>query len=348
MGTVMLFEHFGAFVSGIGQQFYETYEFNKKGYTTAKPQGVDVTKCVAKPGAKIYDLTNNANFTQFKLYAKNHLFNRYKDNAQYKQPTITKQNLFAFDYTIEEYIKDCYPESDAYLIPVPRTTALFVLNADAFVIKEEIVVPIIKKKDAKALKPPGQYYKIELAGEIKEYGKLTGLYHGSSSNFTGFDSEQAGANNPDIMSMFGMHFSRDKRMCETLFCKDKGYLYTAEVDTKRTWRTDECEVAHTVLKYAANAGLLPLRMNLEYLLSLPYFSYHSQSLSNEMFLYNHNKQINIPQWVQTFVSEHLVPQGIDSIEYRNEIEWAKDNRYDFVFLNNDNITIVDIENKNKE
>ena len=166
-------------------------------------------------------------------------------------------------------------------------------------------------------------------------GKPLVVYHGSEENFNIFDREKLGAKSMDIMSYLGFHFTPNKEMAERLFVRADADIMPVYLNIKNPYTTKESEIVKEALLFAKKNNKIPSKVNLDKILKMPYFSQDGKSIINILsddaskVYYDETPLIDYKDITMDYL-EYLKDQGFDGIKYINEIEWADENRYDYI------------------
>lgn len=192
---------------------------------------------------------------------------------------------------------------------------------------------------------------------VDENGKPLVVYHGSEENFNIFDREKLGAKSMDIMSYLGFHFTPNKEMAERLFVRADADIMPVYLNIQNPYTTKESEIVKEALLFAKKNNKIPSKVNLDKILKMPYFSQDGKSIINILsddaskVYYDETPLIDYKGITMDYL-EHLKDQGFDGIKYINEIEWADENRYDYIAFEPEQIKSVnnrgtfDAENPN--
>ena len=195
----------------------------------------------------------------------------------------------------------------------------------------------------KSRKPAIMDEPVESFGEILHQNEPIEAYHGSPRRFSDFDYRHLGSSKPDVMSMLGIHLSPDKNLSETLFAGRDGFVYTCEVRRGTTLKVDEGAFMRDVVKFGAVHELLG-SLNPALLLKLPYYDMLTdKTMVRAMMNAEKRRKFDPRALCEAYVSAKLAPLGIETVEYLNNIEWARDRRYDFAVMNQHNIKITGME-----
>ncbi len=173
---------------------------------------------------------------------------------------------------------------------------------------------------------------------IKAQG--TPVYHGTyEKGAIKFDKSKLGVNKPDFLSNLGFHFTPDKKMADNLFAYDyggkgQGQTIEAVLNIKKPLKITETDLVKDIIRYGKEKGTIP-KPTADELLKRPLWGKTTDIKDITHYIYRVSKQspekarFNIKQVAQDYL-ENLKKQGYDGIQYKNEIEWAADNRYDFI------------------
>ena len=142
------------------------------------------------------------------------------------------------------------------------------------------------------------------------------------------------------MDYLGFHFTPDKKMADRLFTKPPNpVIYKVEIIVNKTLKIIEGDLVRYMLSWGGENGYFDTKkVNLKQLLRLRYESDSGQSINT--CLWTDRNRIIDKKKLALGYKEHLIQQGYDSIQYLNEIEWAKDKRYDWIVFNSDQIRII--------
>lgn len=180
---------------------------------------------------------------------------------------------------------------------------------------------------------------------INVNGKIFPAYHGTCEKFERF----AVTSLRDIMAMLGYHFTEERIVAEVLFAGRKDcYVYEAELSVTKAVKITERELVSRILSFGIDHRLFTKataqKVESTLALNLPYFS-----LWNEADLYHFARQIDKKtlKKLATQYVEHLKSRGINAIHYMNEIEWAKDRRFDWVVFDDNQIEIKGVDKLDK-
>jgi len=181
---------------------------------------------------------------------------------------------------------------------------------------------------------------------FEKKGNVIGpLYHGSGHIFHEFSKEKLGSTKTDghIMDYLGFHFTPDKKMADRLFTKPPDpVIYKVEIIVNNTLKIIEGDLVRDMLSWGGENGYFDTKkVNLEQLLKLRYESDSGQSINTCLWT-DRNKIIDKKKLALGYKA-YLIQQGYDSIQYLNEIEWAKDKRYDWIVFDSDQIRITDVQ-----
>jgi len=244
--------------------------------------------------------------------------------------------------TIEEYLKD-----DVYF------QAVNTAGADG---SAEISAA---KKEWEEKGVESSYFK-KWFGDSKvvdEDGKPLVVYHGSEENFNIFDREKLGAKSMDIMSYLGFHFTPNKEMAERLLVRADADIMPVYLNIQNPYTTKESEIVKEALLFAKKNNKIPSKVNLDKILKMPYFSQDGKSIINILsddaskVYYDETPLIDYKDITMDYL-EYLKDQGFDGIKYINEIEWADENRYDYIAFEPEQIKSInnrgtfDVDNPN--
>lgn len=192
---------------------------------------------------------------------------------------------------------------------------------------------------------------------VDEDGKPLVVYHGSEENFNIFDREKLGAKSMDIMSYLGFHFTPNKEMAERLFVRADADIMPVYLNIQNPYITKESEIVKEALLFAKKNNKIPSKVNLDKILKMPYFSQDGKSIINILsddaskVYYDETPLIDYKDITMDYL-EYLKDQGFDGIKYINEIEWADENRYDYIAFEPEQIKSInnhgtfDAENPN--
>ena len=195
----------------------------------------------------------------------------------------------------------------------------------------------------KSSKPALMDEPIASIGQIMDQPEPIAVYHGSPSRFSDFDYRHLGSTKPDVMSLLGLHFSPDKNMSEALFAGRYGFVYTCELVRGTTLKIDEGVLMRDVVKFGAANDLLGT-LSPALLLKLPYYELGApKTMAYTMIKAVKARKFDAKALRDAYVNAKLVPLGIETVEYLNNIEWARDQRYDFAVMDQKNVKITDIE-----
>lgn len=181
---------------------------------------------------------------------------------------------------------------------------------------------------------------------VDENGKPLIVYHGSEENFDTFDRSKLGSKSMDIMSYLGFHFTPNKEMAERLFVKANTDIMPVYLNIKNPYIAKESDLVKEALLFAKKNNKIPSSVNLEKIFKMPYFSQDGKSIINVLsddaskIYYDETPLIDYKDITMDYLN-HLKEQGYDGIKYINQIEWADENRYDYIAFKPEQIKSVD-------
>lgn len=180
---------------------------------------------------------------------------------------------------------------------------------------------------------------------VDENGKPLIVYHGSEENFDTFDRSKLGSKSMDIMSYLGFHFTPNKEMAERLFVKANTDIMPVYLNIKNPYIAKESDLVKEALLFAKKNNKIPSSVNLEKIFKMPYFSQDGKSIINVLsddaskIYYDETPLIDYKDITMDYLN-HLKEQGYDGIKYINQIEWADENRYDYIAFKPEQIKSV--------
>lgn len=158
------------------------------------------------------------------------------------------------------------------------------------------------------------------------------VYHGSKKEFFEFKKELLGKNTGDLLSYFGFHFTEDKNMAQSLFASKEGNLLECYLTIRNPYVITESELVKEALLFAQKSGMIDEnKVNLRKLFKLPYYSHQGNSIASHLIndAWKDSPLINYKEVTNSYLEE-LKKRGFDGIQYKNEIEWAFNERYDWI------------------
>lgn len=180
---------------------------------------------------------------------------------------------------------------------------------------------------------------------IDENGQPLVVYHGTEENFDTFDRDKLGSKSMDIMSYLGFHFTPNKEMAERLFVRANADIMPVYLNIQNPYIAKESELVKEALLYAKANNKIPSKVNLDKILKMPYFSQDGKSIINVLsddaskIYYDETPLIDYKDITMDYLN-HLKEQGFDGIKYINEIEWADENRFDYIAFEPEQIKSV--------
>jgi hypothetical protein len=186
---------------------------------------------------------------------------------------------------------------------------------------------------------------------IEKKQEISPLYHGTCLPFERFDKQFLGLKTGDIPSHLGYHFTPNKNLAASIFANDPHndsyeHCRFIEVGIKvnKTLKTTESALVKGILHWGIMEGIITDRKDeLWELLQLPYMADERKEqslvsmLNSDEWLDNGNPVINYEALGIRYLNEILKEQGFDSIQYKNEIEWPEENRYDWIVFDESQI-----------
>ena len=180
---------------------------------------------------------------------------------------------------------------------------------------------------------------------VDENGQPLVVYHGTEENFDTFDRDKLGSKSMDIMSYLGFHFTPNKEMAERLFVRANADIMPVYLNIQNPYIAKESELVKEALLYAKANNKIPSKVNLDKILKMPYFSQDGKSIINVLsddaskIYYDETPLIDYKDITMDYLN-HLKEQGFDGIKYINEIEWADENRFDYIAFEPEQIKSV--------
>jgi|GEM_PF-833160 hypothetical protein len=192
---------------------------------------------------------------------------------------------------------------------------------------------------------------------IDEKREINPVYHGTCIPFKQFDKQFLGLKSGDIPSHLGYHFTPNKKLAATLFANDPfedSYEHCryieARLRVKKTLKTTEEVLVKTILKWGVENDIIQERKEeLLQLLTLPYHTDKGNennlvdTLNSDQWTTYGHPFINYEALATAYLNKVLIPQGIDSIWYQNDIEWAHEKRYDWIVFDKKQIDEQQVE-----
>ena len=168
------------------------------------------------------------------------------------------------------------------------------------------------------------------------------LYHGSDSVFNEFSSEKLGDDN-HLLSYLGCHFTPNFDMAQRLFArKPNPTVYTVEITVVNPLKITENRLVRNMIKWGYDNDYFDKKkIDMSFVENSLYDSPNGGDLNTALWCDNGpNQIINKRKLSLGYKNNFLIPQGYDSIEYLNEIEWVRDKRYDWIVFNNNRVKII--------
>ena len=168
---------------------------------------------------------------------------------------------------------------------------------------------------------------------VNEKGEPLVVYHGTDHKIKSFNRAKIGKKELNIMSLLGFHFTPDYNMARTLFTKT-GNVLECYLSIKNPYIAKESEIVKDCLRLAKKNGKISEKVKLNKLLNMEYWD-NDGGLVNQLYLDAHKAEIggtpliNYQEIAKDYL-KYLKSQGYDGVKYLNEIEWAQDNRYDWI------------------
>ena len=172
---------------------------------------------------------------------------------------------------------------------------------------------------------------------VNEKGEPLKVYHGTSSKFKSFNKKKLGNKDNNIMSFLGFHFTPDYNMADRLFRKSvNDEILECYLSIKNPFVCKESDAVKEALKLGYEKGYIDIGSNnFGKLLNMEYFNNQDGGLANILAIDGYHAQKG---WEHQFdlkaiglnYLKYLKSQGYDGVKYLNEIEWAQDNRYDWI------------------
>ncbi|HEY9084060.1 MAG TPA: N-6 DNA methylase [Vicingaceae bacterium] len=192
---------------------------------------------------------------------------------------------------------------------------------------------------------------------IDQKREITPVYHGTCIPFNQFDKQFLGLKSGDIPSHLGYHFTPSKKLAATLFANDPfedSYEHCryieATLKVNKTLKTTEETLVKTILKWGIENDIIQERKaELLNLLKLPYQTDKKDeknlvdTLNSDQWNPYGHPLINYKALSTAYLNKVLKPQGFDSIWYQNGIEWAHENRYDWIVFDEKQIEQQQVE-----
>lgn len=183
---------------------------------------------------------------------------------------------------------------------------------------------------------------------IDENGEPLVVYHGTKSKrFYIFDNNKLGQDS-NILSYFGFHFTRDKRMAEGLFMDPKkSTLYECFLNIRKPIENKEEYFVRNAVADGVSAQMYreDAKIDMYALDNMPYFSISQSSFANTMALDSTsiNPKLKHKEIALLYLKK-LKSEGYDGVFYQNQIEWASDHRVDFIAFEPNQIKLADCTN----
>lgn len=172
---------------------------------------------------------------------------------------------------------------------------------------------------------------------VDENGDPLKVYHGTTSKFKSFNKKKLGNKDNNIMSFLGFHFTPDYNMADRLFRKSANdEILECYLSIKNPFVCKESDAVKEALKLGYEKGYIDIESNnFDKLLNMEYFNNQDGGLANILAIDGYHAQRG---WEHQFdlkaiglnYLKYLKSQGYDGIKYLNEIEWAQDERYDWI------------------
>lgn len=192
---------------------------------------------------------------------------------------------------------------------------------------------------------------------IEKSQEVSPLYHGTCLPFERFDKQFLGLKTGDIPSHLGYHFTPNKKLAASIFANDPhndSYEHCRYIEVgikvNKTLKTTEETLVKGILHWGIQEGIITERKDeLWELMQLPYVANERKersltgTLNSDEWYNNGHPVIDYEALATRYLNEVLIPQGFDSIYYRNDIEWPEENRYDWIVFDESQITYRKVE-----
>lgn len=172
------------------------------------------------------------------------------------------------------------------------------------------------------------------------------LYHWTINEFSNFDNKYLWNYNKDLLSYIWFHFTNDRHLADSLFSynsKENKLWYVLDIEYEcinNYWTFNEHDLVINILEFAYKYNLWITKQFLSKSKKLPYIWNQWKNLIS--LLYNSWKRkngINLKLIWDTF-RQYLLNNNYNYIIYKNQLEWAADNRYDYILLDTNKIKII--------
>jgi len=186
---------------------------------------------------------------------------------------------------------------------------------------------------------------------IEKEQEITPLYHGTCIPFERFDKQFLGSISGDIPSHLGYHFTPNENLAKQIFANEPHKdsfencrAYEVGIKVTKTLKTSESALVKDILRWGIEQNIIINKQEkLLQLLQHPYYSSDEKvsivgTLNSEEWEDKGVPYINYEILAIRYLNEVLRHQGFDSIQYINEIEWASENRYDWIIFDEAQIT----------
>lgn len=169
------------------------------------------------------------------------------------------------------------------------------------------------------------------------------FYHWTLSQFNNFDEKFLWNNIWDLLSFLGFHFTPSFRMAENLFAYSyevwkQWTVLEIEYDVINKITITETELVKDIIKFWYQELLITKYMYNK-LIKLPYIWNWWDNIVSCLYKYGKLNKIDIKQLTKKY-KKVLLKLWIDTIEYRNDVEWGDEERYDYILLNTKLIYVI--------
>lgn len=286
-----------------------------------------------------YIYTAELNYT--KLYEQGEFNPEYEEYADLEDRKEIWDEIFWDDVNNrEELVKagyDCFhivisEDIEYYIVPIECKNIIKWLDKETLTENADVL-------DGEKLDTSNENFWKWFTGSkcVNEYGEPLKVYHGTSASFTTFNKRKLGKEDLNIMSFLGFHFTPDKEMADRLFRKSANdKILECYLSIKNPYVAKESDMVKEALELGFEKGYIDLSSEkFKKIMALEYFNNTDGGLSNVLAMDGHYA---LKGWEHSFdlkaigvnYLKYLKSQGYDGVKYLNEIEWASDERYDWI------------------